>query len=351
MIERVAKMLDRAAPIHESSHIDCDAAKVSYLLTCQGSTHDVAMLVRGYLGLVEPGEQPCELIVVANGLSPDSLREIREVVDSATDVATLIELDRHREVSQTLRLALDRSTGERIVVLPAASRSLPADVQAVVESLSELDYVATVRRGRNVGHFRRLRTKLYNRTVEFAAGVKLRDINSGLCGMRRGMLEGLPLYGDLHLFIPVLAARQGFRIGEVEISPTQEHFSDGAFRLRNYLGRALDLFTLFFLTGFTEKPFRLFGSIGAALAASGCLITSVLVIQRILGQPLGDRPLLTVAVLLVVMGIQLLSLGLLGELIIFVNAGAIRNYSLKESDQDKGDTASPTRRSMLPSKK
>lgn len=307
---------------------------VAFILICQPYTQNVPELVRQYSDLVAPYGSAGELVIVANGLATSTLAQVRQIASGSQQSVAVVELRRPCEHSTSLRLALRQTNSEQIVILSATSQSQPSDVQHVLDALRSLDYVGSVRRRRGVSRFRRLRTKLYNRLIKLISGVELHDINSGLCGFRRRAISEMPLYGDMQLFMPVLAARQGFRVGEVEISPPPEHFSHGPFQLRNYLRRGLDLFTLFFLTGFTEKPFRLFGSIGAALATLGAVLMSVLIAQRVAGQPLGDRPLLALAVLLIVMGIQLLSLGLLGELIIFVNAGATKTYYVDSASED-----------------
>jgi hypothetical protein len=307
-----------------------NSADLAFLLVCQPSTKDAVALVRHYRELVNGMATACELVVVGSGLDPEATRQICEELEPGECRALMISLHRSCGKSKALRVALDQTNAEKIVLLAATSQSRAEDVQAVINQLDDSEYVATVRQSRRVGRLRGFRTKIYNWLVGRLTGVTLRDINSGLCGVRRHAIKQLPLYGDLHLFIPVLATQRGFRVAEVEISSAREHFSDGPVSLPNYFQRMLDLFTLFFLVGFTEKPFRLFGSIGAGLAASGSMISIVLVVQRVLGQqPLGDRPVLILAILLIVTGIQLLSLGLLGELIIFVHAGATNNYHIK----------------------
>jgi len=310
------------------------AAKVAFVLIVQPTTRNVSQLVRQYQDVVSAVDATATLVVVANGLDSDSLRELSAVTQVSTGQLVWVELLGVCGPLTILRLALRQTSAERIVVLPATMRCHADDVRQLIGALDEFDYVGTIRRRRGVGRLRRLRTKAYNCLVERITGIELHDINSTLCGMQRQAIADLPLYGDLHLFIPVLAARQGFRVGEIEVSSPGEQFSDGPFRLQNYLRRMLDLFTLFFLTGFTEKPFRLFGSVGALITACGGILMTVLVVQRVLGQPLGNRPLLALAILLIVLGIQLLSLGLLGELIIFVNAAAMKSYHLKGHTAD-----------------
>ena len=124
---------------------------------------------------------------------------------------------------------------------------------------------------------------------------------------------------------------QGFRVGEVPVRHLEERESTLGSGLRIFLRRGLDLLTLFFLIRFTQKPFRFFGGLGTGLLAAGSCITLMLGVQRILGQALANRPMLILGTLLMVLGVQLFSIGLLGELMIFVNAGGMKDYQIDET--------------------
>jgi hypothetical protein len=171
---------------------------------------------------------------------------------------------------------------------------------------------------------------VFNRITRWLMGVSLQDLNSGLRVLRRELAEDVPIYGDLYRFWPLLAARQGYRVTEVETDHLQERVQKGDYRFGVYLRRALDLLTLFFLMKFTRKPLRFFGLLGSATLFLGSLVTGVLVIERLLGwTSLADRPALIFGVLLIVLGIQLFSLGLLGELIIFTYGNKLRDYRVE----------------------
>jgi len=149
--------------------------------------------------------------------------------------------------------------------------------------------------------------------------------------MKRRVTRELPLYGDLHRFIPLLAYQKGFRIIEVDVP---QHPADSKLRMYRpgiYLRRLLDIFTVVFLFKFTKKPLRFFGLIGAGLFGVGFFISLVLALQRLLGPvSLGDKPLLILGVLLMVLGVQTGSIGLLGEIIIFTHAKKMKDYAVEK---------------------
>jgi hypothetical protein len=147
--------------------------------------------------------------------------------------------------------------------------------------------------------------------------------------MRRRVLEEIPLYGDQHRFLPVLADRQGLKVTEACLRQSPQDRREGGYPLREYARRALDIFTVFFLVRFTKKPLRFFGMIGATVFGSGAFITAWLVLERLfLGHALADRPALLLSSLLIVLGLQLFAIGLLGELMIFTHARELRDYQI-----------------------
>jgi len=141
----------------------------------------------------------------------------------------------------------------------------------------------------------------------------------------------LQLYGDLHRFLPLLTFQKGFRILEVNVA---QHVADYSMRLYKpglYVRRLLDILTIVFLFKFTKKPLRFFGLIGAGLFGAGFLTSSVLALQKMFGMiALADRPLLILGVLLMVLGVQFGSIGLLGEIIIFTHARKMKEYAVEK---------------------
>lgn len=156
------------------------------------------------------------------------------------------------------------------------------------------------------------------------------DSSCGLKGLTKRVIRELQLYGDLHRFIPFLAYQKGFRIVEIDVEQDPANTNTRIYRPGVYLRRMLDILTLAFLFKFTKKPLRFFGLIGGGLFASGSLLTFSLGVQKLLGwTALSDRPLLLLGVLLMVLGVQTGSIGLLGEIIVFTHARKLKEYSVE----------------------
>jgi dolichol-phosphate mannosyltransferase len=166
-----------------------------------------------------------------------------------------------------------------------------------------------------------MQSRVFHAMVRRLVGHDFRDMSCGLRGFTAESARRLELYGDQHRFIPVIATRLGYRVLEI---PGGQHPDNRALRLRSpalYAGRLLDVLNIYFLTQFTRRPLRFFGAIGASCAAFGFGISAWLAAERLFGRvSLADRPLLLLGVLLIVVGFQVLSIGLLAEIIIFLSA-------------------------------
>jgi hypothetical protein len=181
----------------------------------------------------------------------------------------------------------------------------------------------------------KLRRGFFHRLIQAFTGTKYRDLGCGVRLLDRQVLEEVSLYGDQHRLLPVLVERNGFRVREVDLPQSDRDEFRGRYSFRNMAGRILDVFTVFFLVKFTKKPLRFFGGVGGSMCLFGGIYLLVLIVQRLFfGQPLADRPALLLSSLLVVLGIQIVGLGLLGELIIFSHARNIKEYRVERIVND-----------------
>jgi hypothetical protein len=156
---------------------------------------------------------------------------------------------------------------------------------------------------------------VFNGIVGRVSGVRLHDMNCGLKAMRAEVADELRLYGELHRFVPVLAHDRGFRVTETPVNHRPRPHGRSRYGMERYLRGFLDLLTVSFMSRYRRRPLHLFGGAGVVLALLGFVILAYLTAVKLSGSAIGGRPLLTLGVLLVVVGIQLLSLGLISELI------------------------------------
>jgi dolichol-phosphate mannosyltransferase len=230
-----------------------------------------------------------------------------------------------------LRMAIPHCQASRLLIVPGYYRVDLAGLPDLVRELDRADLVLARRWPRTDSWINRLQTRLFHRLTRWFTGVGFRDIASGVRAIRREVLEDLPLYGDLYRFLPVLAARDGYQVRELD---APQHPGDSAVRVYRptvYVRRLLDLLGLFFLVRFQEKPLRFFGLLGFLFVLVGGLVLAVLFVQRVGGTGIADRPVLLLGVLLVVLGVQAIALGLVGEIIVHVHAARFRRYRLTRS--------------------
>jgi hypothetical protein len=192
------------------------------------------------------------------------------------------------------------------------------------------DLVVASRSPRVDSWLNRLQSRVFHRMLGGVTDRRFHDIACGVRVIRRPVAEALPLYGDLHRFIPALALREGYRVDEVAVP---QHPNDARTRIYGpgvYLRRLLDVAAFFFLAKFTEKPLRFFGLVGTVFFALGAVTGIVLLVERFAGQGIANRPLLLLAVLLIALGVQLMGLGLVGEIIVHLRSPHRRAYRVRE---------------------
>ena len=271
-----------------------------------------------------------EFIFVAHPFFHEMIEPLLALQREGAPVRT-IESPRSIGETALLRMGLADARGTIVVTLPAYRQ---VQAHAVCELLAAVDGgvdLAVARRWPRLdSKVNRLQHLALHLTAGRLANGTLHDIACGVRAARRDVLRDIPLYGDFARFLPLLAIYNGYNVVEV---PSPQHPSDLPRRVYGpgvYVRRLIDILGLYFLLRFTEKPLRFFGLIGAVLSGVGGIALIVMFVQRLLGQPLGNRPLMLLAVLLATLGVQAIALGLVGEMIVHFNASRRRSYRLRE---------------------
>jgi glycosyltransferase involved in cell wall biosynthesis len=228
----------------------------------------------------------------------------------------VIRLRRNFGKAAALAAGFGQASGETIVTIDGDLQDDPAEIPRLLAKLEEgFDLVSGWKTRRRDPVTRRVPSRIFNWTASRIAGVRLHDMNCGLKAYRAEVVRGLTLYGELHRFIPVLAHERGYRVGELPVNHRPREHGRSRYGLERYLRGFLDLLTVTFIGRYRQRPLHLFGGLGLGLALLGFVILVYLTIVKLTGHAIGERPLLTLGVLLVVVGLQFFSLGLLGELV------------------------------------
>ena len=230
------------------------------------------------------------------------------------------------------------SRGDVVFTLDADLQDDPAEIPAMLDKLNQgYDLVAAWRYHRNDPIDKTWPSRLFNWAVSTFTGLHLHDFNCGFKVYRRVVTERIPFYSDFHRFIPVLAAGQGFRITELPVQHHPRHSGYSKYGPGRTVRGLLDFITVLFLTNYLKHPLRLFGTSGLVMFGLGGLIEAylaVLWLLRAIGEakiePIGTRPLFTVGILAMILGIQLFSTGLLGEMLRYFTYRPEQEYSIKK---------------------
>ena len=259
-----------------------------------------------------------EILFVDDGSSDGSL-EVLRAIRQGDDHVRVLRLARNSGQTAALACGLHRATGATVVALDADGENDPADLPRLINKLGEgFDLVSGWRTGRwrDSPLTRRFPSIVANKLISRMTGVALHDYGCTLKAYRGELARSLMLYGEMHRFVPAIAAEQGARIAEIEVNFRPRRTGTSKYGPGRIVRTILDLLTVRFLSGYSTRPIQVFGLMGLVMGALGAAWTAILVFEKVvLGRQLGDRPALWLAVLLVVVGVQLVSLGLLGEML------------------------------------
>ena len=290
---------------------------------------DVRAVLDAYRTALDRLHLAYELIYVLDGPRPDALQVLRTEQAQGASIEVL-QLARSFGEATAIVAGFEISRGRLILTLPAHFQVDPAELGRMLENKADFHMVIAHRWPRAGGTFERIRRSAFHGMLGVITGQSFRDLGCGVRLFDREVLEEISIYGDQHRFLPLLAQRNGFRVLELDIRQSGRDQFRGRYGLREYVRKALDILTVFFLIRFTKKPLRFFGMIGTALFAVGMLGLMIVVFERLVfGQALGDRPAMLLSALLVVLGVQVSALGLLGELIIFTHARSLKEYRVE----------------------
>lgn len=287
-------------------------------------------IVEGYGAALRSAGYRYEFVFVLDGLGGAVERELKELkIEHPVRILRLHGSGMGESVA--LSAGVDRAVGEFLVNAPQYLQAEPEDVVKIVQALENgADFVATWRHPRVDPWLNRVQSRFFNWFLRCLMGIRFHDLNSGLRGMRRQVLEEVGVYGEMYRFLPVLAMRQGFRTVEVKVRHREEKGSTGFYGVGVYVRRLLDILAVTFLARFTQKPLRFFGMIGLLSMLAGAALSIGPLWDKLSGESLQNRPIFVLGAILVAFGIQLIGFGLVGEIVIFTQAGNLRDYKIDE---------------------
>jgi glycosyltransferase involved in cell wall biosynthesis len=270
-----------------------------------------------------------EVIFVDDGSIDNSLKVLRDI-HRKNRRFKFISFRRNYGKSAALSVGFQHAIGRVIVTMDADLQDDPNEIPRLVEKLeSGYDLVNGWKKKRHDPISKTIPSKIFNFTTSIMTGIKLRDFNSGLKAYRREVVQDIKVYGELHRFLPVLAHWAGYRVAEIPVVHHPRKYGKTKFGLSRFWHGFLDLVTVLFTTRYSKRPLHFFGVIGMLTFLAGFIIDLELTIEWLMGKTaISNRPLFTVGVLLIIVGIQFVSIGLLGEMVTRSNMN--EEYVIKE---------------------
>ncbi len=257
-----------------------------------------------------------EILFISDGCTDGSEEAVKKLIEKDSSVH-LIVFRKNFGKAAALQTGFRHANGDIIITMDADLQDDPKEIPRFIEKIDEgYDLVSGWKYNRLDPLEKRLPSKLFNKVTSVLSGVKLHDFNCGFKAYRKEVVKSIDVYGELHRYIPVLAHRKGFRITELTVTHHKREFGKSKYGFERYLRGLFDSFTTSFLSKYYDRPMYFFGKIGLALLLAGLAICTGLTVYWLKGYTIGDRPLLLLGVLCIILGVQSISTGFIGDMIV-----------------------------------
>lgn len=310
------------APEHQTERHDLSMSMdappdISVVIPLYNEEESIPHLHAALSAALQAGGRSYEIIIVDDGSKDRSFQLLADLARQDPHL-TVIRLRRNFGQTAAFSAGFDRARGIVVVTMDADLQNDPNDIPLLMAKIDEgYDIVSGWRKDRQDRFWdRRLPSMIANRLISNVTDVRLHDYGCSLKAYRREVLQYVHLYGELHRFIPALASQAGGTVTEVPVNHYARKYGRSKYGISRTVRVALDLITVWFLGSYGTRPIHVFGTLGLLSAALGFLIGLYLTFVKLFfSQDIGQRPMLLLAVLLVVIGVQLVTMGLLGEMI------------------------------------
>lgn len=291
---------------------------LSIVIPVYNEEQSIKLLCHQVKSVLDTLEESAEIIVVDDGSTDDTFNILKEIKEDIKEVR-VIRLRTNFGQTAALSAGFNAAQGEIIITLDADLQNDPHDIPHLLDKMKEgYDVISGWRKNRKDPWLnRRFPSYVANRVISWFTGVRLHDYGCTLKAYRKEIIQDIELYGQMHRFIPALAKWVGGRIGEIEVTHHPRKYGKSKYGIGRTVRVLLDLITVKFLLSYSSSPIQIFGFIGLGSGLAGFVWTCYLVVQRLFFEiPLGGRPALLLAIMLMFLGVQFISMGLLGELLI-----------------------------------
>ncbi len=271
-----------------------------------------------------------EIVFVDDGSTDKSLNTIKELA-RADNKIYYISFKTNYGKSAALQVAFKQVTGDAVITMDADLQDDPSEIPNLLKKLADgYDMVSGWKKKRHDPFIKKLSSKFFNYITRLFTHVKIHDFNCGLKAYRKQVVQNINVYGELHRYIPVLADWKGFSVAEVVVKHHPRRYGKTKFGISRFFKGFVDLITVVFTTRYIKRPMHLFGFVGLITALVGFVISAWLTFEKMFyGTGIGNRPLLFLGILLIIVGVQFFAIGLLGEILVH-NSNDEKEYVIKE---------------------
>lgn len=307
-----------------------DNLELSIIVPVSERYDDVTQLYNDYKIGIQAYTKSYEFIYVLDGEFKEVYDELIKLKESGEPIK-IIKFAKWFGEATALSAGFECCAAEIVLTLPAYYQIESSGIIKLLEKIKTYDMAVGRRWPRIDSLFNRLQSRIFHWFYNAVSKDSFHDLGCGTRAFKRKIIDEIQVYGDQHRFLPVLASRRGFKVIEVDVAQSRNDKPVRVYGIGVYLRRMLDILTVFFLVKFTKKPLRFFGLIGTVTSMLGGVLLLYVIAERLfLGVSLGDRPALLLSSLLLVLGVQILAMGLIGELIIFTHAKDMKEYTIEE---------------------
>jgi glycosyltransferase involved in cell wall biosynthesis len=289
--------------------------EVSVVIPLYNEKESLPELTQRIVDILEKMNLRYELLFIDDGSDDGSLPLLKQLQKQCAHIK-IISFRKNNGKSAALAEGFQIAQGEIIITMDADLQDDPEEIPSLIEKInSGYDMVSGWKKKRHDPLKKKIPSKIFNKTTSLLTGIKIHDFNCGLKAYRQEVIKEIPVYGELHRYLPVLAHWRGYRVGEVIVKHHPRKFGITKYGWRRFFHGFFDLLTVLFLTRYRQKPLHLFGFFGLLSFSLGFVISLYLTILWFQGQGIGNRPLLFLGILLIIVGMQSFSIGLIGEMI------------------------------------
>ncbi len=272
-----------------------------------------------------------EIVLIDDGSTDNSYQILERLHAKDQEHIRVIQFRRNFGKTAALAAGFKEAQGQLIITMDADLQDDPEEIPKLLTKLEEgYDLVVAWRRERRDPLSKRLPSRIFNLVVSLLTGLRLHDVNCGFKVLRREVAGSLKLYGELHRFIPVLTHWRGYKVGELEVVHQPRRHGRSKYGLERFGRGFIDFLVVLFLTYYLKHPLQLFGAIGGTLSLFGFVICLYLTVLWFRGEGIGSRPLLFAGILAMIVGVQVASIGFLGEMIRNLSYRPEEEYSIRQ---------------------